>query len=204
MRGHCIIAIVIDPTAITKYDRTHAELEELLLNAITFAGKNARQQAQKMHALFGGQKKSPFALIRGWTKSKTLTKQLKQVRIGKYILLSKSFTELAHSRIDLAVCTVEDLEAFPGIGAKTARLFVLHSRKGQEFAVIDTHMLKEMRALNMTTLRTTPAGKKYSELEKKLVTHLKKNGIEDFAEYDLNVWKKYALRKKSAGELISK
>jgi endonuclease III len=134
-------------------------------------------------------------LIRDWTQNKTLTKQLKQVRIGKYALLSKSFTELAHSGIDLATCTVEDLEVFPGIGAKTARLFVLHTRKGQEYAVIDTHMLKEMRALNMTTLRATPAGKKYAELEKKLVAYLKKKGVQDFAEYDLGVWKKYALRK---------
>ena len=54
-------------------------------------------------------------------------------------------------------------------------------------------MLKEMRILKMTTLRATPSGKKYAELEKKLIRHLKKKGIKDFAEYDLGVWKKYAL-----------
>src|ERR1043166_4330952 len=185
---------MIDPKDITKYDRTHAELEELLLNAITFAGKNARQQAKKMHVLFGGEKEAPFATIRRWAKDKKLRKNLKRVRIGKYSLLSKAFKQLAHSGIDLSVCSVEELETFPGIGAKTARLFVLHTRRQQEYAVIDTHMLKEMRKLKMTRLRATPAGKKYAELEKKLIKHLKKNGIRDFAEYDLAIWKKYALK----------
>lgn len=186
---------MIDPTAITKYDRTHAELEELLLNAITFAGKNARQQAAKMHILFDAKKGSPFASVRVWKKSGVLVERLKEIKIGKYSLLEKSFSQLAHSGIDLAVCTVEELEVFPGIGAKTARLFVLHSRKSQEYAVIDTHMLKEMRSLGMTKLKTTPTGKKYAELEARLIAHLKKNGIKDFAKYDLGIWKKYALRR---------
>ncbi len=186
---------MIDPTDITKLDRTHAELEELLLNAITFAGKNARQQARKMHDLFSKEERGPFESIRNWKKKDMLNQKLKEVRIGKYTLLERSFTELAHSGINLSACSVEELEKFPGIGAKTARLFVLHSRRGQEYAVIDTHMLNEMRALKMTALRATPAGKKYAELELKLIKHLKKSGVENFAKYDLSIWKKYALRR---------
>ncbi len=184
---------MIDPTDITKYDRTHAELEEFLLNAIAFAGKNARQQAKKMHALLAHDTHSPFELIRIWKRDGRLLERLRAVRIGKYTLLEKSFTQLAHSRIDLATCSVEELERYPAIGAKTARLFVLHSRPDQEYAVIDTHILKEMRSLNLTELRSTPSGKKYTELEKILLTHLKKRGVKDFAEYDLGIWKKYAL-----------
>lgn len=185
---------MIDPTDITDFKRTKAQLEELLLNAISFAGKNARQQAKKMHELFSYDERSPFESIRRWKKKGVLEKKLKEVRIGKYSLLMKSFSELALSEIDLRRCSVEELEEFPGIGAKTARLFILHSRKGKEHAVIDTHMLKEMRLLKMTTLRSTPAGKKYAELENKLLRHLKKKGVKDFAEYDLSVWKKYALK----------
>src|SRR6185503_8126143 len=95
---------MVDPTDITKYDRTHAELEELLLNAITFAGKNARQQAKKMHDLFGREEVSPFEVVRRWSRGKKLGKHLKRVRIGKYSLLSKSFKDLAHSGIDLTTC----------------------------------------------------------------------------------------------------
>lgn len=192
---------MIDPTAITRFDRTHAELEELLLNAITFAGKNARQQAAKMHTLLGRSHKSPFQLIREWHEEGTLVDKLKEVKIGKYALLEKSFSQLAYSGIDLAVCTVEELETFSGIGAKTARLFALHSRRGAQFAVIDTHILKEMRALKMTTLRATPSGKEYAELEKKLLKYLSKIGIKDFAEYDLSIWRKYALKTKAKRNL---
>ncbi len=153
---------MIDPTDITDFKRTTAQLEELLLNAITFAGKNARQQAKKMHMLFGNEKDAPFKAVRDWTERGILLERLREVRIGKYALLSKSFAELARSGINLKSCTTEDLEKFPGIGAKTARLFILHSRPNQEYAVIDTHMLKEMLVLQMTTLRVTPSGKKYA------------------------------------------
>jgi endonuclease III len=186
---------MIDPHNITSFTRTDAELEELLLNAIAFAGKSAKQQAEKMHALFSKGKGSPFAKIRTWQKNKVLLKKLVGVKIGKYKLLAKSFSELANSRINLRACTAEDLVRFPGIGEKTARLFILHSRKGQKYAVIDTHVLKEMRLLKMTGLKATPSGKKYLELEEKFVAHLEKNGITDFAAYDLGIWKKYTRSK---------
>ena len=188
---------MIDPTDITKFDRTRAELEELLLNAIAFAGKNARQQAKKMHELFSNQNKSPFESVRDWKKKRALAKKLKDVRIGKYSLLQRSFEQLADSGIDLLSCSVEELEKFPGVGAKTARLFVLHSRPNQEYAVIDTHMLKEMRLLKMTKLRATPSGKRYAELETQWLRHLKNEGVMDFAGYDLGIWKKYALKRAS-------
>jgi hypothetical protein len=186
---------MIDPHNITSFTRTEAALEELLLNAITFAGKSAKQQAAKMHMLLSSGDPSPFAKIRRWHKQGTLLKKLQEVKIGKYALLAKAFSQLAHSGIDLKVCSVADLVKFPGIGEKTARLFVLHSRPYQKFAVIDTHVLKEMRSLGMTTLRATPSGKKYVELEEVFIAHLQKKGVEDFAEYDLRIWKKYTRTK---------
>jgi endonuclease III len=181
---------MIDTHNITSFTRTDAELEELLLNAITFAGKSARQQAEKMHRLLSSEK-SPFEAIRKWEKRKVLDKKLKEVKIGKYRLLAKSFKELAHSGINLRTCSVSDLVQFPGIGEKTARLFILHSRPRQVYAVIDTHVLKEMRLLKMTTIKATPAGKKYLELEEKFLAHLKREGVTDFAAHDLGIWKKY-------------
>jgi len=186
---------MIDPHNITDYGRTDAELEELLLNAITFASKSAQQQAQKMHTLLSRGKQSPFAKIRSWEKQGALLQKLKSVKIGKYGLLAKSFSELAHSDIDLRTCSVEDLTKFPGIGEKTARLFVLHSRPHQKYSVIDTHVLKEMRLLGMTKLKATPSGKKYAELEEKFLAHLEKVGITDFAAHDLGIWKKYTRSK---------
>ena len=185
---------MIDPLNITDFVRTKSQLEEFILNAIAFAGKNARQQAAKMDVLFSNKNRSPFGMIRAWHQKQVLVEKLREVRIGKYGLLAKAVTGLAHSDINLAICTIESLEKFPGIGPKTARFFVLHSRPNEECAVIDTHILKEMRLLKMTTLRYTPTGKKYSQLESLFINHLKKSGVTDFAEYDLAVWKKYALK----------
>jgi hypothetical protein len=186
---------MIDPHNITSFTRSDAELEELLLNAITFAGKSARQQAQKMHVLLSSGKASPFEKIRRWIKKGELVERLKRVKIGKYGLLAKSFSELALSDINLRTCTVSDLVKFPGIGEKTARLFILHSRPKQKYSVIDTHVLKEMRLLKMTTLKATPSGKKYLALEKKFIAYLEKEGVTDFAAHDLGIWKKYTRTK---------
>src|SRR6185312_13109685 len=138
---------------------------------------------------------SPFEKVRRWEKEGELLQKLVSVKIGKYWLLAKSFSQLAHSGIDLRTCTVEDLTKFPGIGEKTARLFVLHSRPKQKFSVIDTHVLKEMRLLGMTKLKATPSGNKYLELEEKFIAHLEKEGVTDFAAHDLGIWKKYTRSK---------
>jgi hypothetical protein len=185
---------MIDPLNITAFNRSDTELEEVLLNMISFAGKNARQQAIKMELFLESTNDSPFVLIRTWYADESLLRRLIDSRIGKYGLLFKAFTALATSGIDLRNCTVEELITFPGIGLKTARFFILHTRPNQSYVVIDTHVLKEMRALGMTELRTTPTGKHYLELEQKYLHYLEGEGITNLAEHDLTTWKKYALK----------
>src|SRR5580698_1559120 len=134
---------MIDPNNVTNASRTAAELEEFLLFCVVVAGKNADQQAAKLERFLSGRK--PFAHIRASHKGGTLDDQLKAVRLGKYALLGRSFRELAHSRIDLATCTWEELTGFPGIGIKTSKFFILHSRAAQMHGVLDTHVLAWMR-----------------------------------------------------------
>ncbi len=185
---------MVDPLNITSFKRTGAELEEFILNAAAFAGKNARQQSIKMHGLFGSDDVSPFERVRGWKNKKGVGRELRGIKIGKYSLLSNLFHTLATSNINLFTCTIEELQQFKGIGPKTARFFVLHSRPEQELIVLDTHILKEMRSLGFTVPKNSPSGKKYLELEQQYIDHLKKSGITDFAGHDLNTWKKYSIR----------
>src|SRR5208282_636425 len=110
---------------------------------IVAAGKNADQQARKLEGFLGG--KSPFAFIRRSDREGRLEERLKNVRLGKYALLTRSFRELATSGVDLRSCSFEALTRFPGIGLKTAKFFVLHSREGEMHAVLDTHVLGWMR-----------------------------------------------------------
>ena len=134
---------MIEPCNVTNSSRSHAELEEFLLFGIVAAGKNADQQAGKLEGFLGG--RSPFAFIGRSDREGRLEERLRAVRLGKYTLLVRSFRELAASGIDLRTCTWEELTRFPGIGLKTAKFFVLHSREGEMHGVLDTHVLGWMR-----------------------------------------------------------
>jgi hypothetical protein len=134
---------MIDPNQVTNAARTPAELEEFLLFCVVVAGKNADQQSAKLERFLGGRK--PFAHIRASDRDGKLVERLREVRLGKYALLARSFRELSRSGVDLSACTWEGLTLFPGIGIKTAKFFVLHSRPGQMHGVLDTHVLAWMR-----------------------------------------------------------
>ena len=134
---------MIDPNNVTNPARTPAELEEFLLFCVVVAGKNADQQARKLDLFLGGRR--PFAFIRSSDRGGRLEARLREVRLGKYSLLQRSFRELSRSGTDLATCAWEHLTRFPGIGIKTAKFFVLHSRPNEMHGVLDTHVLAWMR-----------------------------------------------------------
>jgi hypothetical protein len=134
---------MIDPNNVTNTARTPEELEEFLLFCVVVAGKNADQQSAKLERFLGGRR--PFAHIRSSHRAGRLEERLREVRLGKYSLLGRSFRELSASGADLGACTWEQLTLFPGIGIKTAKFFVLHSRPGQMHGVLDTHVLAWMR-----------------------------------------------------------
>ena len=134
---------MIDPSNVTNAARTAAELEEFLLFCIVVAGKNADQQAAKLERFLGG--RPPFAFVRACARDATLGARLREARLGKYALLDRSFRALARSGVDLRTCPWGDLTRFPGIGIKTAKFFVLHSRPGEMHGVLDTHVLGWMR-----------------------------------------------------------
>lgn len=133
---------MIDPSNVTNASRTEAELEEFLLFCIVVAGKNADQQAAKLERFLEG--RSPFAYIRACVKEGSLVRRLKAVKMGKYTLLGRSLRLLANSGINLRTCTWRELTEFPGIGIKTSKFFVLHSRPSEMHGVLDTHVLSWM------------------------------------------------------------
>ena len=130
---------MIDPNNVTNPARTAAELGEFLLFCVVVAGKNADQQSLKLERFLGGRR--PFAFIRASDRDGTLDGRLRDVRLGKYSLLGRSFRELARSGADLGSCGWEALTRFPGIGIKTAKFFILHSRAREMHGVLDTHVL---------------------------------------------------------------
>lgn len=197
---------MVDPDDVTHYRRTQYELEEFLLFCIVVAGKRAFIQAQKLENWitdweFSRPKELPFEMIRRlalsgiggmkadgtYLNQTCLEMSLKRHGMGQYSRLVPCFTKLANSGLDLRTCTPEDLEKIKGIGPKTSRFFILHSRENQRFAVLDTHILSWMRDLGIKTPRATPNGKKYTDLEKTFLK-LCDDRKTDPASLDLKVW----------------
>lgn len=195
---------MIDPTDITKYDRTDAELEELLLFCVAVAGKTAKVIAKKVEEFLELERGdgSPFEKIRRMAKVHSLEMNMQHVRLGKYSTLAPCFKLLAISGIDLKTCTCEKLESFPGIGPKTSRFFILHTRPNQRIAVLDTHVLQYLGRLGHDVPKTTPTGRKYAALEKVFIEHADSLG-RDIAELDLEIWNENSTRSGKLQEKIN-
>jgi thermostable 8-oxoguanine DNA glycosylase len=180
---------MIKPTAITDFNRSDYELQEFLLFCVCVAGKSSEQQAKKLDLfLIGLIGELPFNKIINANMIGHLVDALTQVKMGQYTRISKAFIAIAYSQLDLKTCTVEQLEAIPGIGPKTARFFLLHSRPNQEYAVLDTHILSWMRARGWKAPKATPCQPLYGKLEVAFLAECVYSGLSP-ATLDLMVWK---------------
>jgi len=190
---------MIDPRTVTKFERTPEELEEFLLFSVVVAGKSAFQQAQKLEAFLGpwiARGYTPFGAIRTMDMDGTLVDFLKQAKMGQYERISSAFRGLAHFfRFDndnvrfhpLKSVPVRILESVKGIGMKTARFYVMHTRRGQQFACLDTHILQWLGEKGHEVPKTTPRGEKYLLLEKVFLDYCKEMNILP-ADLDLQIW----------------
>ena len=182
---------MIDPDKITNYNRTEEELQCFILFAIMVAGKKAKMMAPKLdHFLFVNDKLTPFEFIRMLIDNGVLYGALLHSKIGKYKLLLQSLPQLVNSGLDLHTCTIEDLEKIKGIGPKSSRFFILHSRPNQRIACLDVWILKYLKSLGYKVPKQTPSGKKYLEIEKIYLKICDDNGY-DPAEFDLFLWKNF-------------
>lgn len=137
---------MINPSSITNLTRTPAQLEEFLLFCIVAAGKNADQQARKLHEFLGTMGEfAPFHFIRKLDRTPgALVAHLQRCRLGKYRDTSRAFREVARLAGNLRLVSWTHLASLHGIGIKTAKFFVLHSQGGMH-AVLDTHVLEWLR-----------------------------------------------------------
>jgi thermostable 8-oxoguanine DNA glycosylase len=190
---------MIDPTKITNYNRTEAELEEFLLFCIMVAGKNAKQTAKKLDEFLFGTLGiiSPFNWVLSMvdigkvSKNFPLECAMKRHKLGQYKRLEKAFTGILQFKNRLKEVSVEELESISGIGSKTSRFFVLHSRPNQQLAVLDTHILKWMYSQGYDVPKSTPPKGRYALIEKQFLTECDKAGKTP-AELDLEIWKSYS------------
>ncbi len=188
---------MIDPTDLPKYNMPQTWLEEFLLFCVCVAGKNATTTSRCLDRFLNSlQGETPFEKIRNsFDKNQDVATFLKNFGLGCYNHRTKTFKELVYSNLDLNKCWTKELEQYFGIGQKTSRYFLLHTRKNAQIACLDTHILKYLRDLGYDVPKHTPTGKKYLQIEKELLTLAEKAG-KSIADFDLEIWLKYSGRKK--------
>jgi endonuclease III len=183
----------VTPERITDFHRSDSELQSFLIFAVAVAGKNADSVAPKVNRMLAdwkveGLKVEPFTYLRiHHDKIDTI---MREYRMGPYdqrmIPAMNGIIDL-----DLHTCTIADLEAIKGIGPKTSRFFMLHSRPDQELIVLDVHILRYLkRRFRMKVPKSTPSGKRYLAIEAEAIRKIKKHmpNWKSFAEFDLNAW----------------
>ena len=190
---------MIDPTKITNFNRTEAELEEFLMFAILVAGKTAKTQAKKLDQFLSTAKKfglpsdtTPLQYLDYLARSNYLSSVMVNCKLGQYNRLETAFRGVLTFKGDLKKITAQDLESVKGIGSKTARFFILHSRPDANVAVLDTHILKWMSEQGYKSIpKATPPKKKYAEIENLFLQEAIRHQMTP-ADLDLRIWKSYA------------
>jgi thermostable 8-oxoguanine DNA glycosylase len=72
-------------------------------------------------------------------------------------------------------------------------MFLMHSRPNQNYAALDTHILKHLREKGYEAPATTPPpGERYRNLEKIFIQEAQKASM-TVAAYDLHIWNSYAM-----------
>lgn len=188
---------LFDPYNATNIERTPEEMELFAVFCMCVAGKTAVVIAQAVNSFFSGSGESgtPFEQIIKMHNKGTLRDNLIRARTGKYNYLSRGLYELATSQMDLYSCDPQDLEKITGIGMKTSRFFILHSRKNTNIAIIDTHILKYLKAKEYPNIpNTVPSGKNYLRLEHYMLEEAKNKHM-SMQDLDLKIWSWYANKK---------
>lgn len=204
---------MINPNSITNFNLDTPQLEETILWWILAAGKNGITAAKCLDKflvdfscvpalstsadqLGKATRLSPFETVRYVDKSFDLSLEMKSRGIGCYNNKSKSWRDLVNSNINLKTCSLEQLESIKGIGPKTARCFLMHSRRGQKLAGLDTHVLKFLKLLGYKVPSSTPTGQSYVRLEKEFINLAESIG-KTTHEVDLIIWNYFSSKKKS-------
>lgn len=197
---------MVDPRYITNFNRTQNELEELILFCVCAAGHNAMSSAKALDRFLASIPlttkedfyQSPFVRIKHLgifqDYKERISSYMKAAGIGcnTWRTKARTFFELATFGFDLKKCTIDELEQIHGIGRKTSRFFMLHTRPNMQCAVLDTHILKYMRDMGYDVPKNTPSTKKSYELIESQFLELANASGQSVADFDLNLWNRYA------------
>lgn len=182
--------MTIVPTSITNFNRNTRELQAFWLFCICVAGRNSKMVATKINQLMGDVPNNMFPF--DWLRVQDIRSVLEKHKMGQYGRITKAIQQSLD--LDLATVDFMDLEKIHGVGPKTSRFFLLHSRPNVEVAVLDTHILKWMQAnFPAHSVPATTPQKDYRTWENMFLIRAKDMfpGL-SIAEIDLTIWKSFS------------
>ena len=170
------------------------QYEWWLVYSLVVAGKSATFAERVMARLFSKQY-TPFVYLRRWVTRGVLREKLEKARTGNYTKLEQALTFVTQKsmrgELDLTTCHVEDLEAIPGVGPKTARFFLLQTRPGIRVAALDVHILRWLRENGHTVPKQTPPkGPHYQAIEERFLAIADRLGVSP-KDLDAKIWEGY-------------
>ena len=188
----------IDPKNITNFHRDTDELQAFWLFCMFVAGKNSDWASRCLKKLIDTADKGTDGGIFNYFKSigeVGIHNTLVANKVGQYTRLTKGIVQSLN--LDLRTCSLQDLLDIHGVGNKTARFFLLHTRRNCDYAVLDTHILAWMRDHGVENApKSTPTNLKvYSELENRyrILSRLHFPHMSN-AQIDLLIWTKQSGR----------
>jgi len=163
--------LTVNPTDITDFNRDTNQLEAFWLFCMFVAGKNSDYASRCLSKLIHGMSKRGYDGIFNYFKDlgrDGIHNALVANKVGQYGRLTKGIMQSLD--LDLERCNLDALLDIHGVGNKTARFFLLHTRIGCEYAVLDTHILKWMRGRGEDVPKSTPTRKTvYRKLERRFL-----------------------------------
>jgi len=184
---------MLDPFRLTNHSRTRTELEEFWVFCLAVSGGRAAMIASRVDDFLSGcgEIGTPFERIRCMLAKGRLAHELRRARLGKYSLLARALeASVSRDAPDIAKASLSELRTIPGVGPRTARFFLLHSRKGQRVAALDAHMMRYLASRGHRVPKGTPNRRQYARLERLVLKRARALRMSP-AEFDLAVWNHY-------------
>jgi thermostable 8-oxoguanine DNA glycosylase len=188
---------MINPAEVTNYNRTQSELQEFILFCINVAGKKSSVESPKLEVFIERAKDitketSPFNCIKKLIKLGRLNEIMHWAKLSPYAQRYNSYVAVSKIK-DLQTVTLNRLLQVPGIGLKTARFFLSHSREDFDEPMLDTHILRYLRDQGYTDApKSTPSNENtyyyFANIFKNIARQLGKS----VTDLDLEIWKQYS------------
>ena len=188
---------MINPAEVTNYNRTQSELQEFLLFCINVAGKKSSIESPKLEVFIQRAKDitketSPFNCIKKLIQLGSLQEIMHWAKLSPYKQRYNSYVD-AVKLGDLQTVTLNRLLQVAGIGLKTARFFLSHSREDFDEPMLDTHILQFLRDNGYKGApKSTPSNLGVYNYYANIFKMFARVSGKSVTDLDLEIWKQYS------------